>query len=297
MIKSLSYSFKEAFTQMFRNKVMSLLCLFSIAAMLLVLGFFSFITVNINYLTESLKSQFDTIEVFLEDDTTDDQANAMAESLVSLDSVKSIEYISKDEAMDEFKERWGDKAYLLDTLSSNPLPNSLRVTLADLSGGELVAEIARTMIGVEDVRFYQDEVNVILRISDGLQKGALIAIAFLIIVSVVVVSNTIKLTVMARQDEIMIMKYVGATNWFVRGPLLTEGMLMGLFAAGIALAVTSAAYIKINDFFVSNALMHFTSVLVEPQFMIVNLIWIFISLGVSIGAFGSILSMRRFLQV
>ena len=297
MIKSLSYSFKEAFTQMFRNKVMSLLCLFSIAAMLLVLGFFSFITVNINYLTESLKTQFDTIEVFLDDSTSEEKAAEMAESLISLESVKSIEYITKEEAMEEYKQSWGDKAYLLDTLSSNPLPNSLRITLSDLSGGELVAEVARTMIGVEDVRFYQDEVSVILRISDGLQKGALIAIVFLIIVSVVVVSNTIKLTVMARQDEIMIMKYVGATNWFVRGPLLLEGMLMGLFAAGIALAITSGAYLKINDFFASNALMHFTSVLVEPHFMIVNLIWIFTSLGVSIGAFGSILSIRRFLQV
>ncbi len=297
MFRSLGYSLKEAFKQMFRNKVMTLVSLFSISAMLLILGLFFFLTVNINFISENIKTQFDTIEVFLEDETTRAEADIMADSLRFMDEVKGVEFISKDQAMEEFKVRWGENAYLLDGLSGNPLPNSLRVTLNDLKDGNMVAEIARTMTGVEDVRYYQTEINKVLRITEVIQKGALIIIAFLVIVSVVVVSNTVKLTVMSRQDEIMIMKYVGATNWFVRGPLLAEGMLLGLFSALIALGLCWLAYARMSGFFSDQALALFSSNLVETDFMIVNLAWIFMALGISIGSFGSLLSMRRYLKV
>ncbi|MBQ2147275.1 MAG: FtsX-like permease family protein, partial [Firmicutes bacterium] len=116
------------------------------------------------------------------------------------------------------------------------------------------------------------------------------------IVSVVVVSNTVKLTVMARQEEIRIMKYVGATNWFIRGPLLLEGMFIGLIAALIALGCTWAIYARLMAAIGQQAVILLSTSLVETNFMMINLTWIYIALGISIGAFGSILSMRRFLQ-
>ncbi|MBR5641835.1 MAG: permease-like cell division protein FtsX [Firmicutes bacterium] len=296
MFKGLGYSLKQAFLQIFRNKGMAVASLFAITAMLLILGLFFFLTVNVNFLTEEIKDQFDTIEVFLEDDQTEAQANVILESLSKLPGVESVEYINKERAMEEFKVRWGDNAYLLDGLSTNPLPNSLRVTLTDLNEGDIVAEVSRNMSGVEDVRYYQTEVNKILKVSEGIQKGALVVIVFLIIVSVVVVSNTVKLTVMARQEEIRIMKYVGATNWFIRGPLLLEGMFIGLIASLIALGCTWAIYAKLMASFGQQAMILLSSSLVETNFMMINLTWIYIALGISIGAFGSIISMRRFLQ-
>ncbi len=296
MFKGLGYSLKQAFVQIFRNKGMTVASLFAITAMLLILGLFFFLTVNVNFITEEIKDQFDTIEVFLQDDQTEAQAEVIRNSLSQLQGVANVEYISKAQAMEEFKTRWGDNAYLLDGLASNPLPNSLRVTLENLEDGELVAEVSRSMSGVEDVRYYQTEVNKILRISEGIQKGALVVIAFLIIVSVVVVSNTVKLTVMARQEEIRIMKYVGATNWFIRGPLLLEGMFIGLIAALIALGCTWAIYARLIAAIGQQAVILLSTSLVETSFMMINLTWIYIALGISIGAFGSILSMRRFLQ-
>ena len=296
MFKGLGYSLKQALVQIFRNKGMAVASLFAITAMLLILGLFFFLTVNVNFLTEEIKEQFDTIEVFLQDDQTEAQADVIRTSLSKLPGVESVEYIDKARAMEEFKVRWGDNAYLLDGLSTNPLPNSLRVKLTDLNEGDIVAEVSRNMAGVEDVRYYQTEVNKILKVSEGIQKGALVVILFLIIVSVVVVANTVKLTVMARQEEIRIMKYVGATNWFIRGPLLLEGMFIGLIASLIALGCTWAIYARLMQAFGQQAMILLSSSLVETNFMMINLAWIYIALGISIGAFGSILSMRRFLQ-
>ena len=296
MFKGFGYSLKQALVQIFRNKGMTIASLFAITAMLLILGLFFFLTVNVNFITEEIKDQFDTIEVFLQYDQTEAQADVIRTSLSKLPGVESVEYIDKARAMEEFKVRWGDNAYLLDGLSTNPLPNSLRVTLTDLNEGDVVAEVSRNMTGVEDVRYYQTEVNKILKVSEGIQKGALVVIAFLIIVSVVVVSNTVKLTVMARQEEIRIMKYVGATNWFIRGPLILEGMFIGLIASLIALGCTWAIYARLMNAFGQQAMILLSSSLVETQFMMINLTWIYVALGISIGAFGSIISMRRFLQ-
>ncbi len=296
MIRGLRYALTQAFVQVFRNKGMSLASIFSITAMLLILGLFFFLTVNINIATEGAKQQFNTIEVYLLEETSRSDADIITQSLLSMDEIAGVTYVSKEEAMEHFKERWGDKAYLLDGLAENPLPNSLRVELVSLEDGQLIYEACRNLIGVEDVRYYQDEVKKILTITDFIQQGALIIILFLIIVSVVVVSNTVKLTVMARQREIMIMKYVGATNWFIRGPLLAEGMMIGCISAGISLGLIWVIYSRVVELFSTQALLLFSTSFVAVGFMMSNLVWIFIALGMSIGAFGSILSMRRFLN-
>lgn len=295
MIRALKYTLAQASVQVFRNKGMSLASVFSITAMLLILGLFFFITVNINIATENAKQQFNTIEVYLLDETTRSEAEVIAQSLRSMEEIEEVHYVSREEAMQAFKKRWGEKSYLLDNLPENPLPNALRVELVSLEDGHLIYEACRNLIGVEDVRFYQEEVRKILAVTDFIQTGALIIIVFLIIVSVIVVSNTVKLTVLARQREIMIMKYVGATNWFIRGPLLAEGMMIGCISAGIALGLTGIIYSRIVELFSTQALLLFSSSFVEVGFMMKNLFWVFMALGISIGAFGSILSMRRFL--
>ena len=297
MFSGLLYSLKKAVVQIFRNKGMSIASLFSITAMLLILALFFAFTVNVNYLTEQIKDEFNTIVLFLYDDATTDDAYRIATSIESMDQVASVKYVSKETAMEEFKHSWGDNAYLLDSLAENPLPNSLRVELADIQGGSLVAQVAYGFSSVEDVRFYREEVDKVLKISSVIQKSALVVIVFLVIVSVMVVSNTVKLTVLARQEEIEIMKYIGATNWFVRGPMFVEGMLIGLISACIALGIASFLYIKLEAGLQVDMMTLFATTMVDSKFVIINFAWIFVALGVSIGACGSIISMRRFLKV
>ncbi len=296
MFRGLRYTVKETFVSLFRGKVMTIASIFSITAMLLILGLFFLLTVNVNMATEGVKNQFDNIEVFLLDETTEEDAAIIQRSLSSMDEVPGVAFISKDQAMQEFKTRFGSNAHLLDGLTTNPLPNSLRVTIKDISSGEFVAEICRNFAGVEDVRFYQTEVSKILDITNVIQKGALIIIAFLIIVSIVVVSNTIRLTVMARADEIKIMKNVGATNWFIRGPLLLQGLFIGCLSALIALGITWFAYQQFTEEYGYQVAALLTMQMVDPWFMLINLAWVFVALGTGIGAVGSIISIRKFLK-
>jgi len=296
MLRGISYTLKQAASQVWRNKVMSLASMFSITAMLLILGLFFVITVNVNMVTEGIKDQFDTVEVFLLDETSYKEAMTMQKSIEAMDEISSVEYIPKDVALESFKERFGENAYLLDGLAVNPLPNSLRVKLADLQDGEIVAELCRNMDGVEDVRYYKTEVNKILSITNAIQKAALVIVVFLIVVSVIVVSNTIKITVEARKSEIQIMKYIGATNWFIRGPMLTEGMLIGLISALVAFGISSAVYAKIVDSLNEQMMLLLSTNFVDAAFMTKTLVWIFVALGVAIGAEGSIISMRKYLK-
>jgi len=270
--------------------------MFSITAMLLILGLFFILTVNVNMATEGIKDQFNTVEVYLLDDTNDSKILKMQKSLNAMDEVSDVTFISKDQAMKDFKQRFGENSYLLDGLTENPLPNSLRVALNDLEKGEMVAEVCRNMDGVEDVRYYATEVNKVLKITSAMQKCALVIVAFLIIVSIVVVSNTIKITVEARKNEIAIMKYIGATSWFIRGPMLGEGVIIGIISAVVSFGITSAAYAKLVASFGDQVMMLVSTKLVDSLYMTSTLAWIFVALGVSIGAVGSIISMRRYLR-
>ncbi len=264
--------------------------------MLLILGLFFIVVVNVNMVAENAKKQFDTIQVYLLEDTSEEQANEMLDKLNDMEQVAKADYLSKEAALNEFKVKWGDNAYLLDGLSKNPLPNSLRVKVKDIEQADVVVAKAKTFDGIEDIRYYQSTVDKLIHITDMIKVGASVIIVFLVVISVVVVSNTVKLTVLAREREISIMKYVGATNWFIRGPFLVEGMIIGFFSAAIAVAAVSVLYHKVIALFNQDAFLMFSTSMVPEVFLIRNLIYIFMALGISIGAIGSIISMRRFLD-
>lgn len=269
---------------------------FSITAMLLILGLFFIVVVNVNMVAENAKKQFDTIQVYLLEDTSEESVNQMIDKLEGMEQVTKAEYLSKEDALNEFKVKWGDKAYLLDGLSKNPLPNSIRIKLNDIEKAEAVVEKAKTFEGIEDIRYYQSTVDKLIHITDLIKIGASVIIVFLVVISVVVVSNTVKLTVLAREREISIMKYVGATNWFIRGPFLVEGIIIGFFSAGIAVALVAILYKKVLTLFSQDAFLLFSTSMVPEAFLVKNLVVIFMALGISIGAIGSIISMRRFLD-
>lgn len=296
IFRSIGHAIKQAFKQIFRNRAMSFASLFSITAMLLLLGLFFILVVNVNMVAESAKKQFDTVQIYLLDTTELAAAEEIMDRLAGETAVASVEYLSKEEAMAEYKLKWGDKSYLLDGLATNPLPNSIRVKLADVAYADEVVAAAKKLPGIEDIKYYQTAVDKLIEVTDFIKIGALVVILSLMAVSVVVVSNTIKLTVLAREKEIGIMKYVGATNWFIRGPFLVEGMLIGFISAGVAMGLVGALYYKISGLVGEELFLMFSTALVPERFLILNLVWIFMALGISIGAFGSIVSMRRFLD-
>ena len=296
MFRRFFYTIKQAFVQVFRNRAMTVASVFAITAMLLILGLFFIIVININTAATMIKQDYDSIEVFLLDTTTKEQADTMMASLDGQPGVDSVSYRTKAEAMAELQTRWGDSGYLLDSLASNPLPNSIVIKINSLEAANDIAAKAATFDGIEDVKYYKETVDKLMGATKFIQMAAIIIMVFLIIVSIVVVSNTIKLTVFNRAREISIMKYVGATNWFIRGPFLAEGIIIGLFSAAISVGIAAVVYDKVVALIGKDVFAVLSTPMVPVEILIYNLIWIFAALGVSIGACGSIISMRKFLD-
>ena len=293
---SLVYNIKQGFTQMFRNRGMSLASIFSIIAMLLMLGIFFVIMMNINLFTEVVKQDYDQVEAYLLDDVSQEQIEEIMAQVEEQEGVVSVTYRTKDEALEIMKERWGESGYLLDSLGENPLPSSILISVDSLDNAGSIAQYVGTLEGVEDIQYYQETVEKLTEVTNFLQIASLVVMAFLVVISVVVVSNTVKLTVFARAKEIQIMKYVGATNWFIRGPFLAEGIIIGVLASLVATGLIALIYDRIIALIGTQVLAIVSSPLIPVGYMTGNMIIIFLALGVSIGAWGSIISMRRFLD-
>ena len=296
MIKRFFYTLKQALLQVIRNRAMSVASVFAITAMLMILSIFFIVVININTAAQAIQQDYDSIEIFLLDETTKEQADEIINDIKKEKGVDDAYYKSKETALSDFKVRWGENGYLLNSLVDNPLPNSVVIMIGDLEQGDSIAEKAGTYEGMEDVKYYKDTVDKLLKATKFIQIAAIIVMIFLIIVSVVVVSNTIKLTVFNRSKEISIMKYVGATNWFIRGPFLAEGIIIGIISAGISLGCSVLLYKKAIDVIGDQIFSVLSMPMVPVGFLAYNFTWIFLALGISIGACGSIISMRKFLD-
>ena len=270
--------------------------LLAITAMMLILGLFFVISVNINLFSEMIQKDYDYVEVYLKDDIDAKQAEKIKSKLENISGVKDVEYRSKQEALKIMKQRWGESGYLLDSLGDNPLPNSFVINAEDNETANNINKFAKQIDGVEDVKYYKETVDKLTKASNFLQYSAIVIMIFLIVVSVIVVSNTIKLTVLNRAKEISIMKYVGATNWFVRGPFLIEGIFLGIVSSMVAAALTWLIYIQIEKLIGEDIMVILSSPLVPAEYLAVNLLVIFLAIGISVGASGSIVSMRKFLD-
>lgn len=295
-MNSFSYTVKQGFTQIFRNRGMSIASIFSILAMLFILGIFFAILVNLNLFTEVVKQDYDQVEIFIEDSASQEQIDIAMARLSEQSGVDSVAFRTKEEALTIMKERWGESGYLLDSLGENPLPSSILVKVNTIEDATDISETAADLEGVEDVQYYQETVEKLTSVTNGLQIGALAVMAFLIVVCVVVVSNTIKLTVFARAREIRIMKYVGATNWFIRGPFMAEGIIIGIIAALAASGLMTLLYSKVVSAIGTQVIAIVSSPLISVSYLAGNMLIIFLALGISIGAWGSIVSMRKFLD-
>jgi len=283
-------------SQMNRNKMMTTASLFSITAILLVLGIFFLLIVNINAMSEDIKRDFDQIQVNLFDAVTTEQSADMMSKINRMSGVESTYYQTREEALENWKIKWGENADLLDRMPTNPLPNAIIIKMTDIEYASSIVDAVRAMPGVEKINYSQDTVDQLLRLTRLIQIVSFIIIIVLVIISITVVSNTIKLTVMAREREIVIMRYIGATNWFIRGPFLLEGILIGIIAAVISSVAIGFIYYYAIDRLGADLAMFMTTGFVPLWFMIENLSIVFISLGVSIGSCGAIISMRRFLE-
>lgn len=287
---------KQGFQGMWRNRGMGLASVGSITAVLIILGIVLIMILSINNVVVETKNKFDEIQIFLEDDITDEQLDYIEEQAKENEGVLSVIYQSKEQALEIMKEDWGENAYLLEGFETNPLPDSFIVKLKGIEYADSVVNKVQELEGIDEVKYYKDIIEKLVLMANYVRGGGLIITAILIVVSIFIISNTIKITVTARQREINIMKYVGATNGYIRGPFIIEGVLFGLIGAVLSILIVNYGYRYFFNTVNDRLYVLFTVYLVPPVALIKDLSIIFISIGMGIGALGSLVSLKRFLN-
>jgi len=297
-IRTLKYIFNEGVKNVYKNRLMSLASISTIIASLIIFGIFYLIIVNINYNVLKLKEQPE-MQVFCNPELDDIGVRVVQNTLLQNSNIAEVTMVTKEQAFEKVKEMLEDDADLLEGLDNSFLPVSFIIKLKDIANSDEVIKELKKINGVDKVTYPQKTMEFITKFTSWIHIISIALTAILLIVSVFIISNTIKLTVFARRKEISIMKYIGATNWFIRWPFVIEGILIGLIGAAISFIISGYFYNKIEIRF-SNELMQVgTDIISLLKFNDINLpmLVIYIVLGCTVGAFGSIISIRRYLKV
>ncbi|BDA09829.1 cell division protein FtsX [Megamonas funiformis] len=288
------YFIKEVYTSFKRNIWMTLASIFTVVLSLFILGFFSIVILNLNKMADTLESQVQ-ISVYLKDDLSQEEIDETKKTLSKIEGLQDIKFITREEAMENFKERLGDQQFLLDALDdTNPLPDSFSLTVTSPQQVKTIADTAAALDSVESASYSQDIINHLFNLTHLIRLIGVALIILLTGAAIFIISNTIRLTVFARRKEIAIMKYVGATDWFIRWPFLLEGICLGFIGGGLATIFLYIVYNQVTQE-IYEAMAFFPLI---PQHPFIDYISLAILVaGIIIGALGSTISLKRFLKV
>lgn len=292
----ISYLIGEGLSNTFKNKKSTISSLTIMCATMLIFGLFFIIGENINAFVGNV-AEAQEIKVIVVNDATDAQIEEVGNEILGIDGVKNAEYVSKEEALESMKEWLGED--IIDGYDErNIFSASYNVTLTDL---ELNDEVQKSILEIPNVKKIESSNKVIeqvLRLAKGVKIVTGVILVLLIIISTSIIANTIKLTVHARRKEISIMKYVGATNSFIRWPFLVEGIIIGIMAGLISVGLIGLVYTYIADQIAGTAFMQMIQwQLLKFSDMFELILVVYLGLGIGIGTIGSCISMRKYLEV
>lgn len=303
----ISYLIGDGIKNITKNKKSTFSAITIMLVTMLTVGVCLVIGKNVNSILANIESEY-PLEIYLKDDITVSEKETLESNIRNIDSVNpNIKYITKEEAYHRATEKLGDIMVLGYTEKDHPYPPSLIITFKNL---DKVDEIAKQIEQFDNVigttREEQSDYTKTLTAFDRNINIVLIVLGgALIIFSMVIIGNTIKLTVHARRKEISIMKYVGATNNFIRAPFIVEGVIIGVISSLISLIILSGLYVWIKNNVIGNGLESWLKglgissgiQLLDFSQMFTEVTIIFLILGIGIGVLGSMLSMKKYLKV
>ncbi|MDI3535406.1 MAG: cell division transport system permease protein [Thermosediminibacterales bacterium] len=293
-VRTFGYFFRQAVVSILRNSLMSFASVSSVAAVLIILGMVLLLGLNVDYIASDIESQVE-ITAYLADGLDVKQVSEIGQKLIQVKGIKEVKFVSKDEALKEFKKQLGDQGDLLEGIKEdNPLPDFYRIKTINPSDISEVAAELDNIEGIVDIVYGKEVVDKLFKLTGWTRLIGLATITIFAFVSIFIISNTIRLTVFARRKEIGIMKYIGATEWFIRWPFLIEGMLLGLIGALISVSVINISYYYLTKTVAQSLpvikLIPFDSLLYKITVG-------FMAIGALLGALGSGISIRRFVKV
>lgn len=277
---------------------MSFTSVISITAMLTLFGVVMLMVLNLNGVVYQTGEKLDKVVFFLKDDADPSSVNAFIDELDANKKVKKVVYVSKEEALEEFKEGFGENSTILENIpGGNPLPASITVEMKELSYGKEIEDNYKDLPIVEDHNYYYDFVTQMMRLQNGVKYVGAAIVLILVLISILIIHNTIKIAISNKEKEINIMKYVGATNTYIRGPFLINGIIFGILGSLISGFLTLKLYAIIFER-LNPQLNDITGVdMISALSIRSDLYIIFLCIGVGIGFFGSLFSTKKFLDV
>ena len=289
---SLKYLTKEGFRNVWVNRLMSLASITVLMACLVIIGLGSMIYFNINALLDNIESQ-NVVMVYIQDGVSDEDTTMIGNNIKVMENVEDCIFVPKEDAFAAQLESMGDDAILLEGLDENPLPDAYKVVVKDLTQFDATVAQLKALPNIENVRENSDLADKLLNVRKAVTIVIAGMVSLLFIVSLFIISNTIRITMFSRKLEISIMKAVGATNWFIRWPFMIEGMVIGITSGLVSFALLAGLYQGMIYVF-KNMLAIFTPVSFGDYAGTILLI--FMGIGIFTGSFGSLLSMGKYLK-
>ena len=293
----IGYFLSEGFKNVLKNKKSTFSCLGVMCATMLLFGLFFTFGKNINNIVSSLEKE-QGMQVFMEKEATEKEITDLKTKLTNIQGVNTVTFITKEDAYNQMKKRLGENEALMEGIEPASFSVSYMITLTNL---ELNNQVYNEINSLEEVRKIQndrDTIEKLSKIGDTIQLITFVMFATLIFISLFIISNTIKLTVHARRKEISIMKYVGATNGFIRTPFMIEGVIIGMISGIISILIVGGGYNYITNAISQSMVWQELKInLLSFNDMFAQIILIYILLGAGIGIVGSSISMKKYLEV
>lgn len=292
--QNIGYFIKEGFHNVFSHRLMSMAAVTVIAACLLITSSFSLVAYNLDLTIADLETQ-SQIAVFIDMAATREQAIAVGDKIRAIENVQEATFISKEDGLANYKEQMGQDAYIFEGLENdNPLRDGYQITMKNISEHQQTLNELAEIPEIATVSSKKDFSDKLIQIRSVVNAISYAMIAMLGAVSIFIISNTVKLAMFARREEIAIMRMVGATNHFIRTPFLIEGMILGELAALLSFGLEWLVYdyIAINLIGASGLM----EMVAFSQFA-VPLLLIMLGCGLVLGMGGSVLTIRKFLKV
>ncbi len=277
---------------------MSLASVSIVTATLLIFGIFFAIILNLNYNIKAFQEQPE-LEAFCYTELNDEEINQVKEMLMNNDKIESVQMVTRKEAFEKLKEMLDNREEMLEGYSENIMPVSFIINIKDTSRTPELVEEIKGIFGIESVRYSQRVIDIMNRINSWVKWISTAFVALLTGISVFIISNTIRLTVFARRKEINIMKYIGATDWFIRWPFVVEGVIIGIAGAVLAFILLCYGYSSIESNFhsdVTRLSINFISIAALRD-IASKVFGLLLLIGSSVGCLGSMISVRKHLRV
>lgn len=293
----ISYFLSEGFRNVFKNKKSTFSCLGVMCATMFIFGLFFAISQNINNMVAEVEDA-QAIRVFALNEATQEEIDTLGKQIREIEGVNTITPKTSQDAYNEMRESLGDKQDAMDSMDPNRFSASFIVTLTDLDLNESVQESITKLDNVKRITSSNQTISTLSKVGKWIKilTGALLGI--LIIISIFIISNTIKLTVHARRKEISIMKYVGATNSFIRTPFMIEGVIIGLVSSILSLGVIGVLYnAVVSKLMASDTIQTIGVSILSFNNLFTEIVVVYLILGIGIGILGSSISMRKYLEV